>query len=127
MVSFKIISNKQQKIDEDEINPKKKRKVNLTNSLNFDEELVPSNTGNVFKHIIIRSTFSIILKKMLQNSIFDKYFPYLDEEIEVRGNSKSLNFKLMIDPSINLESIKKLGNHDVVVVSSPFHLRIQLE
>ena len=38
----------------------------------------------------------------------------LVEEIEVRGNGKSLYFELMIDPSIDLESIKKLGIHDVV-------------
>ena len=51
---------------------------------------------------------------MLQNSIFDKYLVDLNKEIEERGNGKSLNFKLMIDPSIDLESIKKLSIHDVV-------------
>ena len=86
-----------------------------------DDELASSNTGNVFKHVIIRLTsnlkFSNNPKKnfeMLQNSIFDKYLADLDKKIEVWGNGKSLNFKLMVDPSIDLESIKNLGIHDVV-------------
>ena len=87
-----------------------------------DLDLSSPDSGNVLRHVIIRSNSNLKIfgnpKKnfeMLENSIFHKYIDQVVDGIEVRGNGKSLSFKIEIDSKVDLESIKKIGGNDVTI------------